>query len=395
MSVSASTGEELKLDWSIQEDPERLAGFEARVERGELVEADDWMPHNYRVGMLRMAEHHANSEIVGALPEGEWITRAPSLKRKLALIAKVQDEVGHGQMLYRVSQDLGKPRDAMLRDLITGRTKYHNVFNYPAPTWADVAMIQWLVDGAAIMNQKSLADGSYGPYVRTMRRINMEEAFHFKSGEDMVLTLMSGTRHQKQMAQEAFDRWWGPCLMFFGPPDKDSTKTAPFMRWRIKTQTNDTLRQKFVNRFAPAAKDLGLVIKTPKRAGSGVPASELGTAAPGRAPSVPEAQAGATASRGSTCGTAAPGCDSTALGQVIRNPDGSPVLVPDENIRPLGTNGDWGFTQPDWDEFYRVIRGHGPCNRERVGLRRFSYEQGAWVRRAILGQRAGLPPRRI
>ncbi len=220
MPVSASV--DLKLDWDIQEDPEKLNAFESRVQRGELVEQDDWMPHNYRVGMLRMAEHHANSEIVGALPEGEWITRAPTLRRKLALIAKVQDEVGHGQMLYRVSQDLGKPRDQMLRDLITGKTKYHNVFNYPAPTWADVVMIQWLVDGAAIMNQATLADGSYGPYVRTMKRINMEEAFHFKSGEDMVLTMMSGTPRQKEMAQEAFDRWWAPCLMFFGPPDKES-----------------------------------------------------------------------------------------------------------------------------------------------------------------------------
>ena len=258
MSVSASV--DLKLDWEIQEDPARLADFEKRVQKGELVEPDDWMPHNYRIGMLRMAEHHANSEIVGALPEGEWITRAPSLKRKLALIAKVQDEVGHGQMLYRVSQDLGKARDQMLRDLITGKTKYHNVFNYPAPTWADVTMIQWLVDGAAIMNQATLADGSYGPYVRTMKRINMEEAFHFKSGEDMILTLMSGTPRQKQLAQEAFDRWWEPCLMFFGPPDKDSVKTTPFMRWRIKTATNDDLRQRFVNRFAPAALDLGLKI---------------------------------------------------------------------------------------------------------------------------------------
>lgn len=346
MSVSAAT-EELKIDWSIQEDPARLAAFESRVEKGELIEADDWMPHNYRVGMLKMAEHHANSEIVGALPEGEWITRAPSLKRRLALIAKVQDEVGHGQMLYRTSQDLGKPRDAMLRDLCTGRTKYHNVFNYPVPTWADVAMIQWLVDGAAIMNQKTLADGSYGPYVRTMMRINMEEAFHFKSGEDMVLTLMSGTARQKKMAQEAFDRWWNPCLMFFGPPDKDSAKTAPFMKWRIKTATNDELRQKYVDRFAPAARDLGLVIKTYAR---------------------------------------------DAGGKVIRNADGSPRWVVDEHLKPIAGSDHWSFSQPDWDEFNQVIRGNGPQNRERVGLRRFSYEQNAWVRQAVMGQAAGLPP---
>ncbi len=347
--MSVSAGDNIKLDWEAQEAPEKLAEFEARIDRGELIEADDWMPQNYRIGMLRMAEHHANSEIVGALPEGEWITRAPSLRRKLALIAKVQDEVGHGQMLYRVSQDLGKPRDAMLRDLCTGKTKYHNVFNYPAPTWADVAAIAWLVDGAAIMNQKTLADGSYGPYVRTMKRINMEEAFHFKHGEDMVLTLMSGTPRQKTMMQEAFDRWWGPCLMFFGPPDKESVKTGPFMRWRIKTATNDELRQKFVDRFAPAALDLGLVIHTPRR---------------------------------------------DADGKSLRNADGSAVLMRDEQLRQDPQTKHWQFTQPDWHEFYEVIRGNGPLNKQRVGLRRMSYEQGEWVRRAVLGGHQGLPPAR-
>ncbi|HLJ93657.1 MAG TPA: 1,2-phenylacetyl-CoA epoxidase subunit PaaA [Gemmataceae bacterium] len=337
MSVSASV--EFKINWDIDEDAQQLADFEARIEAGQIIEPDDWMPHNYRVGMLRMAEHHANSEIVGALPEGEWITRAPSLRRKLALIAKVQDEVGHGQMLYRVSQDLGKKRDQMLRDLITGKTKYHNVFNYPAPTWADVTMIQWLVDGAAILNQATLAEGSYGPYVRTMKRINMEEAFHFKSGEDMILTLMSGTARQKQMAQEAFDRWWEPCLMFFGPPDKDSVKTQPFMRWRIKTATNDELRQRFVDRFAPAALDLGLKIHVTAKDEHGM----------------------------------VTGCRE------------DPKLHHDE------ARGHWDVSQPDWNEFYRVIRGHGPLNKERVGLRRFSYEQGQWVRRAVLGS-TELPP---
>lgn len=347
--MSVSAGDNIKLDWELQDDPQRLAEFQDRIDRGDLIEADDWMPGNYRVGMLRMSEHHANSEIVGALPEGEWITRAPSLRRKLSLIAKVQDEVGHGQMLYRVSQDLGKTRDAMLRDLITGRTKYHNVFNYPAPTWADVAAIQWLVDGAAIMNQKTLADGSYGPYVRTMKRINMEEAFHFKVGEDSVLTLMSGTPRQKRMMQEAFDRWWNPCLMFFGPPDKESVKTGPFMKWRIKTATNDELRQAFVDRFAPAALDLGLVVKTYKR---------------------------------------------DADGRVVRSADGSPIWVKDEQLRLNEQTKHWEFSPPDWDEFYQVIRGNGPLNAQRVGLRRFSYEQGEWVRRAILGQPAGAPPGR-
>lgn len=340
MSGSSNVG--MHIDHCIEENPVLLAAFEAKMAAGEMIEADDWMPQAYRTGMLKMAEHHANSEIVGALPEGEWITRAPSLKRKLALTAKVQDEVGHGQMLYRVSQDLGKSRDDMLRDLITGKTKYHNCFNYPAPTWADIAMIQWLIDGAAIMNQKTLADGAYGPYVRTMRRINMEEAFHFKSGEDMVLTLMSGTKRQKQMTQEAFDRWWGPAIMFFGPPDKPNARELPPMRWRMKTVTNDELRQRFVDRFAPAAIALGLTINIVEK-------DEQGMVVPGS-------------------------------------------VRPDERVVLDEKTGHWGFTPPDWDEFFRVIRGGGPCNAKRLALRRFSYEQGQWVRRAVLGGKVNLPP---
>ncbi len=338
MSGSSNVG--MHIDHAAEEDPRKLAEFEARIDAGELIEPDDWMPAAYRKGMLKMAEHHANSEIVGALPEGEWITRAPSLRRKLALTAKVQDEVGHGQMLYRVSQDLGKTRDQMLRDLITGRTKYHNVFNYPAPTWGDIAMIQWLIDGAAIMNQKTLADGAFGPYVRTMRRINMEEAFHFKSGEDMVLTLMTGTKRQREICQEAFDRWWYPSIMFFGPPDKPNSEQLPPMRWRMKTELNDSLRQRFVNRFAPAAIDLGLKIHV-----------------------------------------------------VTKDPDGIVTSKkPDENLRLNEQTGNWEFTAPDWDEFYRVIRGHGPCNAKRLALRRLSYEQGRWVRKAVLKGSTALPP---
>ncbi len=337
MSGSSNVG--LHVEHCVDEDPEKLAAFQAKIDAGELIEPDDWMPEAYRCGMLRMAEHHANSEIVGALPEGEWITRAPSLRRKLALTAKVQDEVGHGQMLYRVSQDLGKTRDEMLRDLITGKTKYHNVFNYPAPTWGDIAMIQWLIDGAAIMNQKTLADGAYGPYVRTMRRINMEEAFHFKSGEDMVLTLMTGTKKQRAMCQDAFDRWWYPALMFFGPPDKPGAEQLPPMRWRMKTERNDSLRQRFANRFAPAALDLGLVMHVVTKDEDGM-------------------------------------VTSLRLDPKLRRNDA----------------GDWEFTEPDWDEFYRVIRGHGPCNRKRVALRRLSYEQGRWVRNAILHGSTALPP---
>jgi ring-1,2-phenylacetyl-CoA epoxidase subunit PaaA len=338
MSGSSNVGP--RVDHPRAEDPDRLAEFEATIDAGGLIEADDWMPAAYRSGMLKMAEHHANSEIIGALPEGEWITRAPSLRRKLALTAKVQDEVGHGQMLYRVSQDLGKSRDQMLRDLITGHTKYHNVFNYPAPTWGDIAMIQWLIDGAAIMNQKTLADGAYGPYVRTMRRINMEEAFHFKSGEDMVLTLMSGTARQRRLCQDAFDRWWYPALMFFGPPDKPNAERMPAMRWRMKTVKNDDLRQRFVDRFAPAAIDLGLVIHVVRK-------DEAGTVVEKR---------------------------------------------PDERLRLDEKTGHWEFTEPDWEEFFRVIRGNGPCNAKRLALRRFSYEQGRWVRNAILRGSTALPP---
>jgi ring-1,2-phenylacetyl-CoA epoxidase subunit PaaA len=338
MSGSSNVG--MHVDHGRDEDPEKLAEFQAKIDAGALIEVDDWMPQGYRKGMLKMAEHHANSEIVGALPEGEWITRAPSLRRKLALTAKVQDEVGHGQMLYRVSQDLGKPRDQMLRDLITGRTKYHNVFNYPAPTWGDIAMIQWLIDGAAILNQKTLADGAYGPYVRTMKRINMEEAFHFKSGEDMVLTLMTGTTRQKEMCQEAFDRWWYPALMFFGPPDKPDAENLPPMRWRMKTELNESLRQRFVNRFIPAALDLGLHIHV-----------------------------------------------------VTKNEDGMVTgRQRDVRLRLDQETGNWQVTEPDWDEFYRVIRGGGPCNRKRVALRRLSYEQGRWVRKAILHGSAAVPP---
>ncbi len=338
MSGSSNVG--MHIDHNVQEDPEKLAEFEAKVSAGGLIEPDDWMPQAYRGGMLKMAEHHANSEIIGALPEGEWITRAPSLRRKLALTAKVQDEVGHGQMLYRMSQDLGKPRDQMLRDLSTHKTKYHNVFNYPAPTWGDIAMIQWLIDGAAIMNQKSLADGAYGPYVRTMRRINMEEAFHFKSGEDMVLTLMTGTPTQKELCQNAFDRWWYPSLMFFGPPDKPNCHNLPPMRWRMKTVTNDDLRRRFVNRFVPAALDLGLQIHVVKKDDQGM-----------------------------------------VIDRQI-----------DPNLQRDEATGDWSFTEPDWDEFYRVIRGNGPCNKERIGLRRMSHEQGRWVRNAVLHGSRAVPP---
>jgi ring-1,2-phenylacetyl-CoA epoxidase subunit PaaA len=338
--MPASANVNIDLEHTEPDDPQRLAQFDAHVQSGGLVEPGDWMPKLYRQFMLKMSEHHANSEIVGALPEGEWITRAPSLKRKLALTAKVQDEVGHGQMLYRTAQDLGKSRDQMLRDLVTGVTSYHNCFNYPAPTWADVCMIAWLIDGAAILNQGTLADGSFGPYIRTMKRINMEEAFHFKHGEDMVLTLMSGTPKQKRMGQDAFDRWWGPSLMFFGPPDKPNCEKLPAMRWRMKTATNDDLRRRFANRFIPAALALGLKINVVEKNAQGL----------------------------------------------VTKAEEDPLVRKDD------ATGDWSYTQPDWDEFRRVIKGDGPENKKRLALRRFSHEQGKWVRDAIAKGATRTPP---
>lgn len=241
-----------------QDDPEKLAEFEARVARGDKIEATDWMPYEYRKWALRLIQMHANSEIMGALPEREWIPRAPTLRRKLALMAKVQDEVGHAQLIYRVAEDLGlKSRETMLEELVTGKARFHNVFSYPAPTWADAGIIAWLVDGAAIVTQGALLDTSYAPYARILKRICAEEVFHLKHGEDIVLTLMSGTREQQRMCQEALNRWWRPLLHFFGPPDKESN--APhLLRWGIRTRPNEELRQKWLSKFVPLIRAVGL-----------------------------------------------------------------------------------------------------------------------------------------
>ena len=305
-------------------DAQRLEEFEDRIARGDRIEADDWMPEVYRRQCLRLILMHANSELMGALPEREWVPRSPGLHRKLAVLAKVQDEIGHAQLIYRVAEDLARPygmsREDMLRDLALGKSKFHNVFSYPAPTWADVGIIAWLVDGAALVTQSALLRTSYGPYARILRRICAEEAIHLKHGEDIVLTLAGGTPAQKAMLQAALERWWEPILHFFGPPDDVSPNTEQMIRWRIRLKSNEEMRQEFVSHYAPKILEIGLV-----------------------------------------------------------PPD--PALAYDEE------RGAWNYTQPDWDIFWKVARGEGPKTAERLALRRLSDEEHAWVREAVLGAR--------
>lgn len=293
-----------------------LEQFEARINRGEKIEPGDWMPERYRNGLIRMISQHAHSEVIGALPEGTWIPYAPTFKRKMALIAKVQDEIGHGQMLYRAAETLGPSREEMVNQLLTGQAIYSNVFNYPAETWADIAIIGWLIDGAAIVNQTKLLLGSYGPYARAMDRICFEEGFHLKQGYDSICHLMAGTDKQRAMVQDALNRWWPPIMTFFGPRDKDSVHSADLMRWKVKIKSNDELRQEFLTKFVPKIRAFGLVI-------------------------------------------------------------------PDPELRYDEEKGEWLFTEPDWDEFKRVIRGDGPMNKERLGVRRLAHEEGRWVREAL------------
>jgi ring-1,2-phenylacetyl-CoA epoxidase subunit PaaA len=242
----------------------RTAEFEARIERGEKIEPGDWMPEAYRKQLIRMISQHAHSELVGMLPEGAWITRAPNLRRKQVLLAKVQDEAGHGQYLYHAAETLGASREEMTMALLDGRAKYASVFNYPTLNWTDVAVIGWLVDGAAIMNQTMLARCSYGPYSRAMVRICAEEGFHKKQGQEMVIQYAQGTPAQKQMVQDAISRWWWPTLMMFGPHDSESKNTPQLVRWGIKTKTNDELRHEFVNELVPALHALGLLVPDPE-----------------------------------------------------------------------------------------------------------------------------------
>lgn len=298
------------------DNPELLAEFEARIDRGEKIEPKDWMPADYRKQLIRMIEQHAHSEIIGALPEGTWITRAPGFRRKLALMAKVQDEVGHAQLLYSAAETLGKPREQMINDLINGKSKYSNIFNYPAHTWADSAVIAWLVDAGAIINQVTNAKGSYGPYCRALDRICAEESFHLKYGHDNVVYLATGTPTQRQMVQEALHRWWPPLMHFFGPSDKISVHTEKLMRWKVKMASNDDMRQQFLNMYVPKIWDLGLTL-------------------------------------------------------------------PDPLLKKNEETGKWDYTEPDWEEFKRVINGDGPCNKERLAVRRTAEERGRWVRAAL------------
>lgn len=302
---------------TIHEDPVLLEEFESRISRGEKIEPGDWMPVEYRRQLLRMIEQHAHSEIVGALPEGTWITRAPNFRRKLALIAKVQDEVGHGQLLYSAAETLGKTREEMLQDLLSGKSKYSNVFNYPAPTWADIAVIGFLVDGAAIVNQVINSKGSYGPYCRALERICYEESFHLKQGHDNFVYLATGTASQRAMLQDALNRWYRPLIHFFGPSDRDSQHSEKLMRWKVKLASNDDMRNQFLDQYVPKIVELGL-------------------------------------------------------------------SFPDPELRKDPQTGKWVFGDPDWDEFKRVINGNGPCNRERMEVRRYAELANRWVREALM-----------
>ncbi|MEM7504983.1 MAG: 1,2-phenylacetyl-CoA epoxidase subunit PaaA [Pseudomonadota bacterium] len=297
------------------ESPERLATFQARIDADEKIEAKDWMPAAYRKTLVRQISQHAHSEIIGMQPEGNWLTRAPSLRRKAILLAKVQDEAGHGLYLYGAGETLGVSRDEMVEGLLAGRAKYSSIFNYPTLTWADIGAIGWLVDGAAIMNQIPLCRCSYGPYARAMVRICKEESFHQRQGFEIMLSLSRGSAAQKAMAQDALNRWWWPSLMMFGPSDKDSVHSAQSMAWKIKRFSNDDLRQKFVDVTVPQAEFLGL-------------------------------------------------------------------RVPDDALGLDAPSGHYRYGDIDWEEFHQVLRGNGPCNRERLATRKAAHEDGAWVREA-------------
>ncbi|GAB5430632.1 MAG: 1,2-phenylacetyl-CoA epoxidase subunit A [Epibacterium sp.] len=291
--------------------------FQARIDAGEKIEPKDWMPEGYRKTLIRQIGQHAHSEIVGQLPEGNWITRAPTLERKAILLAKVQDEAGHGLYLYCAAETLGVSRDEMTEMLLDGRMKYSSIFNYPTLTWADMGAVGWLVDGAAIMNQVPLQRTSFGPYSRAMIRVCKEESFHQRQGFDIMMKMAQGTPQQKAMAQDALNRFWYPALMMFGPSDKDSVHSAQSMAWKIKMNTNDELRQKFVDQTVPQAEYLGLT-------------------------------------------------------------------VPDENLKWNEEKGGYDFSEPDWEEFFEVIKGNGPCNTDRLAARNKAWDDGKWVREGLM-----------
>jgi len=313
-----STGTGVK---SLDEMEPQERAFQERINAGDKIEPKDWMPEGYRKNLIRQIGQHAHSEIVGQLPEGNWITRAPTLERKAILLAKVQDEAGHGLYLYCAAETLGVTRDELTEMLLDGRMKYSSIFNYPTLTWADMGAVGWLVDGAAIMNQVPLQRTSYGPYARAMVRICKEESFHQRQGFDIMMTMAKGTDAQKHMAQDAFNRFWGPSLMMFGPSDENSVHSAQSMAWKIKMNSNDELRQKFVDQTVPQAEYLGLT-------------------------------------------------------------------VPDENLKWNEEKGGYNFSQPDWDEFFDVLRGNGPETTERMEARNKAWDDGAWVRDGMMAHAA-------
>lgn len=307
----------LAIDAENSETPEFLAAFQARIDADEKIEPNDPMPAAYRKTLIRQIGQHAHSEIVGMLPEGNWITRAPTLRRKVSLLAKVQDEGGHGLYLYSAAETLGVSRKEMTEELISGRAKYSSIFNYPTQSWADIGAIGWLVDGAAIMNQVPLCRCSYGPYARAMIRVCKEESFHQRQGYEIMVTLAVGAPEQKEMAQDALNRWWWPSLMMFGPPDGESMHSDQSTQWKIKRFSNDELRQKFVDATVPQAHHLGLTL-------------------------------------------------------------------PDTDLKWDKDKQSYEYGEIDWDAFWRVVKGNGPLNRNRVAARKKAWEDGEWVREAAL-----------
>ena len=301
----------------VAEDAQRLARFQARIDAEERIEPMDWMPTAYRQTLIRQISQHAHSEIIGMQPEGNWLTRTPSLRRKLQLMAKIQDEAGHGLYLYSAAETLGVSREELVGQLLAGKAKYSSIFNYPTLLWADIGAIGWLVDGAAIMNQIPICRCSYGPYARAMVLICKEESFHQRQGFETMMALANGSADQKAMAQDALDRWWWPSVMMFGPPDKDSVHSDQAMRWKIKRFTNDELRQKFIDATVPQAHFLGLTI-------------------------------------------------------------------PDPALKYNEATKHWDIGPIDWDEFWRVVNGDGPCNKQRLRAKQEAHDQGAWVREAAM-----------
>ncbi len=303
---------------------QRERQFMERIHRGEKIEATDWMPDEYRMLLLKLIHMHGVSEIMGAYPEKEWVPKAPSLRRKLGIMAKVQDEVGHGQLLLRVAEDLaaplGKTREELVTDIIDGKVKFHNVFHMETKTWADAGVIGWLVDGAAIINQVALLDTSYGPYARVLKRICAEESFHMQHGENIILALAMGTEEQREMLQDALNRWWESLIFFFGP--QHVTKAAQRMLdYKIRTKTNEELRQQFLNKYVPRIRSVGLTIPDPK-------------------------------------------------------------LRYDEQEKK------WIYSEPDWEKFSRIVRDNqGPKSQERIALRRFAHQEQRWVREALMRSR--------